>query len=176
MSINTYEVLYIQALDNYPYNVEECIEKLQYVISANNEHTGAHYLLGRIYEEHLSDYKKARYHYEMALYLDHEYTPTYYSYTGFLIRLNLLEEAEKVIGIGMEIPGIDRASLWSLKGLLYEKYELYNAAIEVYKEAKLMALNADVTSDIDLQIRRVKDKTEQIKKMSGSKKGSTKKK
>lgn len=38
MGINTYEVMYIQARDNYPYNVDECIEKLQYVIAADDEH------------------------------------------------------------------------------------------------------------------------------------------
>ena len=69
MGISTYEVMYIQAMDNYPYNVDECIEKLQYVIAADDEHAGANYLMGRIYEEQLEDFKQAEYYYRMTLYL-----------------------------------------------------------------------------------------------------------
>src|SRR5690606_24930180 len=98
MGITTYEVMYIQAKDNYPYNVEECIEKLQYVIAADNEHAGAHCLMGRIYEEQLEDFKQAEYHYRMTLYLDKDYGPVYGQYAMLLIRLNRLEEALKIIG------------------------------------------------------------------------------
>ena len=166
MAINMYEVLYIQALDNYPYNVEECIEKLQYVLSANQNHVGAHYLLGRIYKEQISDYKKAKYHFEMALYLDHEYTPSYYYYADLLIVLNEWEEASKVIDIGLKIPGNDLASLIFLKGILYEKYEMYKSALSYFKEAKLKGLNTDFDYFIDDQIKRVNNKVIALKKLA----------
>ncbi|MGQ2984299.1 hypothetical protein [Flavobacterium sp.] len=97
MGISTYEVMYIQAKDNYPYNVDECIEKLHYVIAADSEHTGAQFLMGKIYEEQLEDYKQAEYYYRMALYVDNSYLPAYYQYAEMLINLNRIDEALKII-------------------------------------------------------------------------------
>src|SRR5687768_12532154 len=97
MGINTYEVMYIQARDNYPYNVEECIEKLQYVISGDSEHAGAHCLMGQIYEDQLRDYVQAVHYYEMALYLDKNLIEVYYHYAGLLIKLDRMERAHAII-------------------------------------------------------------------------------
>lgn len=169
MTLNTHEILYIQALGAYPYELAECIEKLQYVLNATNEHPGAHYLLGKIYEEQLRDYKKARYHYEMALYIDHKFAPVYFQYADLLISLDEMEEALKVINIGLEIPGTDKASLLYLNGILYEHFEMYHLANEYYKKAKLSALNNDFTHFMDEQLNRVKEKLNQIKKGSAFK-------
>lgn len=176
MAINTQEVLYIQALDNYPYDIEQCIEKLQYVIGANDNHVGAHYLMGRIYKEQLNDYKNAKYYYQMALHLDHTFTPTYYYYADLLILLNEYEEAERVLDIGLKIPGIDRASLQFLKGILYEKFEMFTTAKEHFDTAKKSALNNDFRSFLDREIDRVKSKKEISKEGNKPKKKKKKKK
>lgn len=176
MAINTQEVLYIQALDNYPYDIEQCVEKLQYVIGANDTHVGAHYLMGRIYKEQLNDYKSAKYYYQMALHLDHTFTPTYYYYADLLILLNEYEEAEKVLDIGLKIPGVDKASLEFLKGILYEKFEMYAAAKEYFVIAKNSALNNDFRSFMDREIDRVKSKKNVSKDAEKSKKKKKKKK
>jgi tetratricopeptide (TPR) repeat protein len=173
MGISTYEVMYIQARDNYPYNVHECIEKLQYVIAADDEHAGAHCLMGRIYEEQLEDYKQAKYYYQMALYLNKEYAAVYSHYTGLLIHLNELDEALRVIDIGLRVKGIDVAMMLYLKGLLYEKYEMHKTALEHYNEAKSKCLTSYFMSDMDEHIKRVKQKQALLKKKS-KKKGKVK--
>ncbi len=109
MGINNYEVMYIQARDSYPYNVDECIEKLQYVIAADNEHTGAQFLMGKIYEEQLEDYNQAEFYYRMTLYLDSEYLPAYYQYAEMLINRDRIDEALKIIGLGKNVQGADMA-------------------------------------------------------------------
>ena len=172
MGINTYEVMYIQARDNYPYNVDECIEKLQYVIAADDEHAGAHCLMGQIYDDQLNDYKQAEYYYRMALYLDRDYTTTYYHYISRLIDMDRLDEALKIIDIGLTVPGIVVASMHYYKGLLYEKYEMHNTATEYYNEAKRHCLNSNFMQTIDDQIKRVKDKKALLRK--SVKKGSKK--
>ncbi|MFL9844087.1 tetratricopeptide repeat protein [Flavobacterium rhizosphaerae] len=166
MGITTYEVMYIQARDNYPYNVEECIEKLQYVIAADNEHAGAHYLMGQIYEEQLTDYKQAEYYYRMTLYLDRDFAPVYSQYATMLINLNRIEDAYKIIEASLRVPGIKEAKMDYLKGLLYEKYEMYNTAIDLYNKAKLGGLNNEFISWMDGHIQRVKDKKALQKKLS----------
>ncbi|TSE04695.1 tetratricopeptide repeat protein [Aquimarina algiphila] len=176
MAIDTQEVLYIQALDNYPFDIEQCIEKLQYVIGANNTHVGAHYLMGRIYMEQLDDYKNAKFYFQMALHLDHTFTPTYYYYAELLILLNNYQEAERVLDIGITIPGSDKASLEFLKGILFEKYEMYTTAKKCFKAAKRSALNTNFRSFLDKEIDRVTSKKEEVKKASKSKKKKKNKK
>jgi tetratricopeptide (TPR) repeat protein len=174
MGINTYEVMYIQARDNYPYNVDECIEKLQYVIAADNEHTGANFLMGRIYEEQLEDHKQAEFYYRMTLYLDNEYLPAYYQYVSMLINRNRLEEALKIIDLGKKVTGADMARLACLQGILYEKYEMYSTAIGYYIDAKKAAMNTYFMDTMDNHIKRVKDK-QRLDKRSKKKEAKSKK-
>ncbi|QEE48845.1 hypothetical protein FUA48_04425 [Flavobacterium alkalisoli] len=169
MGISTYEVMYIQALDNYPFNVEECIEKLQYVIAADDEHAGAHCLMGLIYEEQLKDYKQAEYYYRMALYLDRDYFPVYSHLAGLLINLGRLEEALAIIDAGLWAPGIDKASMFYYKGLLYEKFEMYATAIQYYTDAKKVCLNNSFMDTMDEHIKRVKTKKGMDKKSEKNK-------
>lgn len=164
MGINTYEIMYIQARDNYPYNVEECIEKLQYVIAADEDHAGAHCLMGHIYEEQLEDYKQAEYYYRMTLYLDREYMPVYYQFARMLINADKLEEALKIIEAGYRVRGIDKSRLAMLQGFLYERYEMYTTAIEYYIQAKKLCLNTSFMDGMDDHIKRVKAKKSLNKK------------
>ncbi|QYJ68975.1 hypothetical protein [Flavobacterium litorale] len=178
MGINTYEVMYIQAKDNYPYDVHECIEKLQYVIAADDEHAGAHCLMGQIYDEQLQDYKQAEYYYRMTLYLDKHYTPVYYKYVALLIELNRFEEALKIIEIGLKVSGIDEAILVSYKGVLYEKFQMYGTAIGYFNEAKMLCLCNTFMDAMDDNIKRVKKKKalakKRVKKSSGKNKKAKK--
>lgn len=172
MGINTYEVMYIQARDNYPYNVDECIEKLQYVIAADDEHAGAHYLMGRIYEEQLEDYKQAEYYYRMTLYLNREHLPVYYQYANMLVLRNRLDEALVIINAGLKAPGADIAQLAYLQGLLYERYEMFSTAIGYYKDAQRSCLETSYLNAMDDHIKRVKAKialNKKSKKKEGKK-------
>ncbi len=163
MAINAQEVLFIQALDNYPYDVEQCIEKLQYVISGDSQHVGAHYLMGRIFEEQMSDYKNAKYHYQMALSIDHTYVPTYSYYIGLLIWMDEYAEAKRVLSIGMKIPGADTAVLTFYKGILFEKVEKFQKAMKHFKQAKKLGLNNSFRSHMDQEIKRIEAKQQQAK-------------
>ncbi|MFP9114973.1 hypothetical protein ACLI1A_13635 [Flavobacterium sp. RHBU_3] len=176
MGINNYEVMYIQAKDNYPYNVEECIEKLQYVIAADDEHAGAHFLMGQIYEEQLHDYKQAEYYYRMTLYLDKEYIPVYAQYGRMLINRSRLEDANRIIEAGLKVPGIALAELHSLQGFLYERFEMYATAIEYYNKAKLHCLSSGFMCTMDDHIKRVKDKKALQKKLNKPKEAEKKEK
>lgn len=158
MGINTYEVMYIQARDNYPYNVDECIEKLQYVIAADQDHAGAHCLMGCIYEEQLEDYKQAEYYYRMTLYLDKDHMAVYYQFARMLINRDRLEEALKIIEAGYKVQGIDKSRLALLQGFLYEKYEMYTTATDFYIQAKRTCLNTPFMDEMDDHIKRVKAK------------------
>lgn len=166
MGLSTYEVMYIQAKDNYPYNVEECIEKLQYVMAADDEHAGAHFLMGQIYEEQITDYKQAEYYYRMTLYLDKDYIAVYAQYAEMLINRSRLEEANRIIEAGLKVQGTETSKLLYLQGLLYERFEMYATAIEYYNKAKLHCLSSHFMEDMDTHIKRIKDKKSLAKKLS----------
>lgn len=170
MTIDIQEALYLQALDYYPYDIKECIEKLQYALSAGNNHAGTHYLLGRIYDEQASDYTKAMYHYKMALSIDHLFTPTYIYYANLLIEIEEYDEAVRVIDIGLDIKGTDKAVLYFLKGILFENYEMYSTAKDYFKKAKLKALNNNFFYVLDGELKRIKEKKKQIKTKKNKKK------
>ncbi|MES2486875.1 MAG: hypothetical protein V4581_13130 [Bacteroidota bacterium] len=177
MGINTYEVMYIQARDNYPYNVDECIEKLQYVIAADDEHAGAHFLMGQIYDEQLEDYKQAEYYYRMTLYLDKGHLAVYYEYATLLCNHSRFDECQKLIDAGLTVSGIDAARLRYINGQMLEKQHLFKEAIKMYNQAKFDALNTGFLDAMDAHIKRVKDKKALLKpeKKSGKKKKKQKK-
>lgn len=158
------DVLYMQALDHYPYDVEQCLEKLQYVLSNEDSHAGAHYLIGRIYHEQMEDNRRAKEYYLEALSIDHEFIPTYYYYASLLIEIQAFEEAEKVIRVGLSLADIDCARLIFIKGILFERRNQLKGAAKLYKEAKSLALNNGFRSFMDDQLSRIKDKRKEIKK------------
>jgi len=176
MGINTYEVMYIQARDNYPFNVDECIEKLQYVIAADDEHAGAHFLMGQIYEEQLEDYKQAEYYYRMTLYLNKDHLPVYGQFAVLLINLNRLDEALKIIEAGLRVPGADKPQMDYLQASLYEKYEMYKTAIDYYNRTKMGCMSNYFMSHIDGDIKRAKDKQALAKKLKKKQEAKTGKK
>ena len=91
MATYTNDILFIQALDSYSYDLEQCVEKLQYILGGN-DHAGANNLMGRIYHEQLRNFKNAREYYHRALCIDHEYVETYYYYPFFSLIFAIIKK------------------------------------------------------------------------------------
>jgi tetratricopeptide (TPR) repeat protein len=172
MSTYTNDILFIQALDCFTYDLEACVQKLQYILGDNN-HAGAYYLMGRVYHEHAHDYVKAREYYHQALCIDHEYVETYYDYVSLLNRLGEYSEATHVLEVGLSLPHSDKARLHYIKAIMYERQEQFKKAKESLKTSKHYALNNDYRSFIDDQLTRINEKMKVGKK---SKKKKSKKK
>lgn len=58
---------YFQALDNFPYNMQETIEALNYALSYDGQNAESLCLLGRVYAEILKDYETAKNYFAEAL-------------------------------------------------------------------------------------------------------------
>ena len=86
MSISLADTYYLKALDLYPYQLDKVTEALNYAISYDEDHAGAHCLLGMLNMYQLGKYIEAEGHFEKALTGDINYAETYYSYTNWLIR------------------------------------------------------------------------------------------
>ena len=59
-----------QALDAYPYNLEEAVESLNYALSYDDKNPIALCLMGQIYAENLRNYEEAKEYYQQALAAD----------------------------------------------------------------------------------------------------------
>lgn len=172
MATYTNDILFIQALDSYSYDLEQCIQKLQYILGGD-DHAGANYLMGKIYQEHAHDYASAREYYHRALCIDHEYVETYYDYTSLLINICDYEEATHVLEVGFSLPQTDKARLHYLKAMQHEKLVQFKEAKTSLKAAKQAAMNTSFRYFIDDQLRRIAEKAKVGKK---SKKKKTKRK
>ena len=117
---------FLQALDAYPYILSEVIENLEYALSYNSEHAGAHCLLGRVYLEQLKMFDKATFHFEQALAIDMNYGITYEFYSMLLISLHDYEKALRLIRFARSIKGINMAVMLHRESLIYENQKKYD--------------------------------------------------
>jgi tetratricopeptide (TPR) repeat protein len=88
-----------QALDAYPYNLEETAEALQYALSYDDKSPTTLMLLGRLYSEQFCDFETAKTYFQEALSADLNNKQVYRYYSQVLIMNDKLNEAEKLTRI-----------------------------------------------------------------------------
>lgn len=120
MSITLADTYYLKALNLYPYQLDQVIEALNYAISYDNEHAGAHYLLGMLNMYQLGKYSEAENHFEKALAGDINHADTYYSYIELLIQLREYDKAQNLINYAYNVKGINVPRLRHSEGLIAE--------------------------------------------------------
>jgi tetratricopeptide (TPR) repeat protein len=148
--MKTVDKYLFQALDNYPYNLEEVVESLDYALSYNSKNTMALCLYGRVYAEQLSDYEQAKLYFQEALTLDVFAKEVYPHYIQTLI---LNEDYEEVT-----IKGIDKVEILMKKISLFEKMHQFKKGLKLMKEVKLSILNSDYNCLIEETEKRLKQK------------------
>lgn len=97
---------YVKARDNYPWDLPEAIEALEYALSYDDTHAGTHCLAGRFYAEQEQNYAEAFYHFEQALVHDVNHIDTYYYYANALILYGEYAKAKKLLKHGKTVKGI----------------------------------------------------------------------
>ncbi|WP_299186824.1 hypothetical protein [uncultured Aquimarina sp.] len=171
-----------QALDAYPYNLEEAVESLNYALSYDEKNPVALCLMGQIYAENLRNYEIAKEYYQQALAEDIYALDVYPKYINVLLWNEDYNEAEKLIDFAVNLKGTDKALLYLKKGILFEQQEMYKEALVSLEIAKEYTYNNYFMSDIEGEEKRIKDKMPKKKKKKGkntkksSKKAKKKKK
>ncbi|MFT7442989.1 MAG: tetratricopeptide (TPR) repeat protein [Maribacter sp.] len=165
-----------KALENYPYDLEEVMEALNYALSADDKDTMALTLMGRVYAEKLYKYEEAVVFFKQALaesiYAFEAYTP----YINTLLWNEDFKEAEEFIDFGLTVKGSDKAVLYLKKANLYEQLKDYEKALSFIKLAKEYTFNSDFMVDVTLEKDRIKGKMPENKKSKAAKKISKSKK
>ncbi|WP_438712076.1 tetratricopeptide repeat protein [Aquimarina muelleri] len=154
-----------QALDAYPYNLEETVESLNYALSYDQRNPTALSLLGQIYAENLKNYETAKEYFQQALAEDIYAIDVYPKYINVLLWNEDYKEAEKLIEFALTVKGTDKAVLYVKKGLLFEQKKKYKKALKYLKLAKENTYN-------NLFIEEIKEEKERIKSKMSKKKST----
>lgn len=155
---------YIKALGCYPYELEEAIENLNYALSHDNQHCGSNYLMGKLYQEHFSNYELAEHYYQIAMASDSTNQHLCFDYISLFIVRREYSKAQKLIGYCQELKGIDQGRLYALQGLLVEYQHQFVEAISFYKKGILETFEEELMSQLKGDIKRVKEKKKMIAK------------
>ncbi|SFI41473.1 hypothetical protein [Halpernia frigidisoli] len=161
---------YFTALDNFPYNMEECIEALQYALSYDSCDVDALCLMGRVYSELLTDYETAKLYFQEAINCDVTNLNTPKFYIKCLLDNEDFAEAEKLINYSLNIKGIDKTRILLHKSLFFEIQLDYENALIPLKEAIHFSYDKEMLDYLKQRQKFIKSKMPKIDKEKKSKK------
>lgn len=164
-----------QALDAYPYNLEEAVESLHYALSYDDKNPIALSLMGQIYAESLKNYETAKEYYQQALAEDMHTLDVYPKYINVLLWNEDYKEAERLIDFALTVKGTDKAVLYLKKAILFESKKRYKMALKYLKLAKENAYNNHFINDLEEEKTRIKGKMPKKKKKPKASQSSSKK-
>lgn len=173
--MKTIDKYLFQALDNYPYSLEETIESLDYAFSYDAKNTMVLCLYGRIQAEQLMNYDEAKSYFQEALSINIHAIEVYSYYLQTLILNEDYEEAQKLIDFALTIKGINKSDIYVKKAILFEAQHEFKKALKETKNAKLHSLQFAYECNIAEVEKRIEGKIDLLKKKKKSKKDSKKK-
>lgn len=168
--MKTIDKYLFQALDSYPYSLEETIESLDYAFSYDAKNTMVLCLYGRVQAEQLLNYEEAKNYFQEALAINIHALEIYPFYIQTLILNEDYEEAQKLIDFALTIKGINKAEIFVKKAILFEVQQQFKNAQKEIKKAKLHSINYTSESEINEVEKRIKGKIELVEKKKKSKK------
>lgn len=164
-----------QALDNYPYSLEETTEALDYALSYDAKNVAALCLYARVEAEQLYNYEAAKNYFEEALAVNMEAVAVYPHYIDTLLLNEDYEEASKLIDFALSVKGINKMAILLKKVQLLERQLKLKEAIKLLKEVKMVVYTHD-TFELQETEKRLQAKKEllQPKKKKSNKKDKKK--
>ncbi len=153
-----------QALDAYPYNLEEAVESLNYALSYDERNPTALSLLGQIYAESLKNYEIAKEFYQQALAEDMYAVDVYLKYINVMLWNEDYMEAKKLIDFALTVKGTDKGVIYLKKAILFERKKNYKKALQYVKLAKENAFDTEFINDLKEEKGRIKSKMPEKKK------------
>ncbi|MGM5630590.1 hypothetical protein O2K51_06760 [Apibacter raozihei] len=154
---------YFQALDNFPYNMEETIEALNYALSYE-KNADCLCLLARVYSEILNDYETAKEYFEEAMSINIHSLNLYPYFIDCLLWNDDYKEAKKLINFALTVKGIDKAVILNKKSLLLEYQKKYKKALNMINNARLHTYNSNFMTYLESREKQIK-----LKKKSNEK-------
>lgn len=167
--MNITETYYLKAQDNYPYNIEDVIENLNYALSYNGEYAPALCLKGRLYANEIKDYVLAEEFFTRALAADITYSETYLQFARLLISLEQYDEAGNLLDQALTIKGVVKSELYQLKALCHESRADFEKAEKYITKAQECSFNTDWDTFLQKELKRISRKCKKLEKMKEDK-------
>ncbi len=118
----------------------------------------AHNHLGWIYYAKFDDYRKAEYHYRLAIKFAPDYPFGYINMSYLLVETRRYDDARENATAALEVPAINRSVIYNELGRIEELTGNYNLAIRNYNDAIRLSLSNDQTAVYNTNLERVKTK------------------
>ena len=152
---------YLKAISDYPYNLQEVAENLNYALSYDEDHAQSLCLLGQMQMFVFKEYQVAEVTFRRALCADLDYPETYPYFALLKIKLKDFDGAEKLLLRAAKVPGTELYRLDVIMGLIKEAQSKWTLALFFLRRAKIRCLDNEKLSEINKAMRRVKRKSKQ---------------
>jgi tetratricopeptide (TPR) repeat protein len=162
--MNITETYYLKAYEQYPHNLEDCVENLNYALSYDGEYAPALCLMGRLYTSEIKNFVLAEEYFTRALAADFTFSETYIHYSRLLVTLEKTDELNKLMEQAFKSPGIEKSTLYHTKGLSLEQLGRFDEALELFHLALRASFNTDTDEFLGTEIKRIEGKQKKLKK------------
>lgn len=165
MALTLADQYYIKALEGYDYDLEEVVENLNYALSYDQDHSGANYLMGKLYMEQFQKFDLAKEYLEASMAYDPENLNTCESLSWLLIRTRKFKEALKLIKYALGLEGAIKPEFIRLQALVHELQKDYYRAKDLLNVAIEESYDSSYISFLESEISRVKKKIKRMPKI-----------
>ncbi len=150
----TTELYTIKALDAYPWDMETCMESLNYALAYEQDNAVALCLMGRVQWEYFANSEAAISYYENALGANYAYPETYHHYIKLLIHLDRLEVAKRLVKFAETKHPHLKGYWYYYRALIHEaKGDWSKSLASITKSWKVAKTDADISMLEELKAR-----------------------
>jgi tetratricopeptide (TPR) repeat protein len=139
--MKTVDKYLFQALDSYPYSLEETIESLDYALSYDDKNTMVLCLYGQVFSDQLMKYEEAKQYFQKALSINIHALEVYPFYIHTLILNEDYEEAMKLIDFALTVKGINKTEVLLKKVTLLESQQEFKKALKTLEKVKISTVS-----------------------------------
>lgn len=140
--------------------IGEAFTKLNAIVQEMPDFGKAYNHIGWIYETKYKDYPNAEKFYKQAIEYAPEYHAGYYNYAVVLSTLQKWDELTALLTKALNVPGINKDTIYNEFAIMYEAQGKYNEAIEAYKNYARNVFDSKLVDTAKDSIERCKKKAE----------------
>ncbi len=155
----TIEERYVQAVEELRYGeTARALQLFNELIAADATYARAYFQLGIINYYYIKDYQAAGYYFSQCIETEPSFPDVYEDFMKLLVFLNMELKAKTTGSKALRVAGVSHRLIYQQLGLLEEKNQNWNAALDCYKKAYAYSLEKEDADDSKSDIERVKDK------------------
>tara|TARA_R110002072_G_scaffold261258_1_gene419859 strand:- start:10407 stop:10901 length:495 start_codon:yes stop_codon:yes gene_type:complete len=133
---------------------------LEKIIDIDSNFGKAYNHLGYLYEVKFKEYEKGETLYKLCIEKSPMYPAVYYNYAVLLSTLGKYEELTTLLDSAMNVPGVNKSTMYNEYAIMYEQQGKLDEAIDNYRKCALGTLDKNVLNRAKESIDRCKLKKE----------------